>query len=350
MTVIFRSGDYICPPNFNEMFELIREFPGQFYKALLIGNDAIINTDRTTPVKNIVIAGLGGSGIGGNLLAELLRDELSIPVTVNKGYFLPAFVDEGTLLILSSYSGNTEEVLSCAKDAIARGLKPVCVCAGGKLEDFAKENNLSYILIPSGLPPRAALGFSCVQLFIVLHRFGLINDNYHAAFKRVAEFLAKEQEKIIEDSEFLAGRLLEKVIIVYAEDKYESVALRLKQQINENSKMYCWFNVIPEMNHNEIVGWRNPNKNLAVLIFRSEDEFHRNTQRIIYKKDVIVRLSDNVYEIDAKGADSWEKHFYLIHFGDWLSYHLAMLQGIDPVEVNVITKLKDFLDTSTNAQ
>lgn len=332
------------------MFDLIREFPGQFYKALVIGKDAVLHTERKAPVKNIVVVGLGGSGIGGNLLAELLRDELSIPVTINKGYFLPAFVDESSLLILASYSGNTEEVISCAKDAIQRGLMPVCVSSGGKLERFAKENNLDLILIPPNFPPRAALGFSTVQLFIILNRFGLISDAYHAAFQRVAEFLAKEQEKIIEDSEFLAGRLLEKVVIVYAEDKYESVALRLKQQINENSKMYCWFNVIPEMNHNEIVGWRNPNKNLAVLIFRSEDEYHRNTQRILFKKDVITTLSDNIYEIEAKGADSWEKHFYLIHFGDWLSYHLAMLQGIDPVEVNVITRLKDFLSTSPNPQ
>ncbi len=327
------------------MFNLIREFPGQILKALVIGEDAAISTTFSGPIKNVAIVGLGGSGIGGDLLAELLRDSIGVPITVTKGYFLPAFVDSSTLLILSSYSGNTEEVLSCANEAIAKGLKPVCVTSGGKLDRFALEHKLDVIHIPDGMPPRACLGFSSIQLFFILHHFGLISNSFKEALKRVAAFLAQEQEKMIEDSEFLAGKLEEKVVIIYAEDKYESVALRLKQQLNENSKMFSWYNVIPEMNHNEIVGWKQQHSNLAVLILRSSDEFHRNSERILFKKDVVSSLSENVYEIEAKGSDSYEKHFYLIHFGDWLSYHLAMLHGYDPDEVYVIDRLKNHLST-----
>lgn len=327
------------------MFNLIREFPGQLHKALVIGEDAHIGTTFNAPIKNVVIAGLGGSGIGGNLLAELLRDKLSIPVTVTKGYFLPAFVDSSTLLILSSYSGNTEEVLSCANEAIEKGLKPICITSGGKLDHIALANKFDVIHIPDGMPPRSCLGYSSIQLFFVLKHFGLITDDFKTLIKQAAEFLAQEQERIIEESEFLAGKLKEKVIIIYTEDKYESVALRLKQQLNENAKMHSWFNVVPEMNHNEIVGWKQQHPNLAVLILRSGEEFHRNTERILFKKDVISGISENVFEIDAKGRNSFERHFYLIHFGDWLSYHLAMLHGYDPDEVYVIDRLKEHLSS-----
>ncbi len=322
------------------MYDLIKEFPEQLRKAIEIGEKVSIKTTFPSGVKNIVVSGLGGSGIGGNILSELLRDELKVPVVVNKSYFLPAFVDASTLLILSSYSGNTEETISCAKQAIGRGLHPICVTSGGKLAEIAKENNLDLILIPAGFPPRACLGYSSTQLFFVLKYFGLTGDLFVSTLYKIAELLEAEQEKIKEDAEFLAEKLLKKVIVLYTEDKYESTALRLKQQINENSKLHCWYNVIPEMNHNELVGWREVNDALAVLILRADDEYHRNRERILFKKDVIVKLSENVYEIDAKGSDTFEKHFYLIHFGDWLSYYLAVKQGYDPSEIDVLIKLK----------
>lgn len=330
------------------MFELIKKFPEQIHEAITIGEGIQLKNKLIAPVKNIVVCGLGGSGIGGDLLSELLKSELSVPVIVNKSYFLPAFVDASTLLILSSYSGNTEETIACANEALDKGLHPVCVTAGGKLEEIAIKHKLDLIKIPAGHPPRACLGYSSTQLFFILAHHGVINYDFKTELARCATLLKTEQEKIMQDAEFLAGKLLQKVIIVYAEDKYESAALRLKQQINENSKMHCWYNVVPEMNHNELVGWKEPVGNLAVVIFRSEDEFHRNTHRIVYKKNVIVNLSENVYEVYAKGASAFEKHFYLIHFGDWLSYHLATLQGIDPVEVNVITNLKKKLDSLSN--
>ncbi|MES2619578.1 MAG: bifunctional phosphoglucose/phosphomannose isomerase [Bacteroidota bacterium] len=327
------------------MFELIKEFPAQLLAAINIGQNTSLKTKFTLPIRNVVVSGLGGSGIGGNFLSELLREELTIPVVVNKSYFLPAFVDSSTLLILSSYSGNTEETISCAEQAVEKGLQPIIVTSGGKLEEIALKHKLDLIKIPAGFPPRACLAYSATQLFFILKHYGLISDAFIAAFTRSAAFLEGEQKAIMADAELLAAKLLKKVIIVYTEDKYESTALRLKQQINENSKLHCWHNVIPEMNHNELVGWREPNEALAVLILRSCDEYSRNTSRILFEKDVIEKISDNVYEIDAKGGDTFERHFFLIHFGDWLSFYLATQQGYDPSEINVLLKLKSHMSS-----
>jgi len=327
------------------MYELIKEFPEQLRKALEIGEKAVLKSGSGTPIKNIVVCGLGGSGFGGNILSELLMSDLKVPVITVKSYFLPAFVDTSTLLILSSYSGNTEETVSCAYQAVEKGLKPICVTSGGKLAEFAVKNNLDLITIPSGFPPRACLGYSSTQLFFILNHYGLIDSSFKSLIEASATLLEKEQKEIMEDAEFLAEKLLRKVIVLYAEDKYESTALRLKQQINENSKLHCWYNVIPEMNHNELVGWREPNDALAVLILRANDEYHRNSARILFKKDVIVELSKDVYEIDAKGSNTFEKHFYLIHIGDWLSYYLAVKQGYDPSEIDVLIKLKGHMSS-----
>ena len=327
------------------MYELIKEFPAQLSKAIEIGKQANFKTQFASSIKNIVVSGLGGSGIGGNILNELLLNELKVPVTVNKSYFLPAFVDSSTLLILCSYSGNTEETVSCAMQAIAKGLRPICITSGGKLAEVAEKNNLDCIFIPTGFPPRTCLGYSSTQLFFVLKNYGLIDDSFILTITGVAMLLEKEQEQIMKEAELLATKLWKKVIVLYAEDKYESTALRLKQQINENSKLHCWYNVLPEMNHNELVGWREKNDALAVLILRADDEYARVSARIVFSEEVIKTLSDNMHEIVAKGSNAFEKHFYLIHFGDWLSYYLGVQQGYDPMEIDVLIKLKGHMSS-----
>lgn len=322
------------------MFQLIKEFPEQLLKALEIGEKIAFKTVSASPVKNVVVSGLGGSGIGGNILSELLLGNLKVPVIVNNAYFLPAFVDESTLLILASYSGNTEETLSCAKQAVDRGLNPICITSGGKLAEFAAANNLTLITIPSGFPPRACLAYSGIQLFYVLLHFNLINQEFKTWAVATASVLQQEQEQIKQAANALAEELIGKIIILYAEDRYQSVAVRIKQQINENSKLHCWHNVIPELNHNELVGWREPNNALAVLFLRADDEYYRSSERLSFTKAVIETLSTNVHEVFAKGNNAFEKHFYLIHFGDWLSYYLAEKQGYDPSEIDVLIRLK----------
>jgi len=330
-----------------DMFKLIKEFPEQLMEALAIGKKAHLDF-KNKAIKNIVVSGLGGSGIGGSLLAELLRENLSVPVIVNKGYSLPAFIDNSSLVILCSYSGNTEETIACANQALTKGLKPVCITSGGKLGEIALKNNLPQINIPGGFPPRACLGYSVVQLFYVLHYCGLIDDKFKEQIKGVAAFLKEQQPQLMKGAEALSVKLQKKLIIVYAEDKYESTALRLKQQINENGKMHCWYNILPELNHNELVGWREPNHALAVLIFRTDDAYPRNTHRAAFTKNVVQKINQNIFEIEAGGTNLFEKHFHLIHWGDWFSYYLAIQQGFDPMEIEVLNRLKNHMASIVN--
>jgi len=327
------------------MFDLIKNFPQQLLQAVEIGDKAVLTGKFEHPITNVVICGMGGSGIGGDVLAELLRNELSVPVTINKGYSLPGFVNSTTLLILSSYSGNTEETLACARAAVKKKIPATCVTSGGKLAEIALKHNWDSIAIPSGFPPRCCLGYSVTQLFFILCHHGLINADFKDSLIRSASYMELEQKKMLEETEYLAARIIKKPIIVYAEDKYQSVALRFKQQVNENAKSHCWTNVLPELNHNELVGWSKANEHLVVLVFRSDDENPRNTLRTNFTENVLHKISQPFYEIHAKGRDAYEKHFYLIHFGDWLSYHLCVMQGYDPFDIDVLIALKEHMSS-----
>ena len=325
------------------MFELIKNFPQQLLEALKIGEQAEMKSSPQQTVNNIIVSGLGGSGIGGNLVAALVNNEITVPLIVNKGYSLPAFADNTTLLILCSYSGFTEETLSCYREAIEKGLKAVCITSGGKLEELALKNGFDIIKIPGGFPPRACLGYAVTQLFFVLAHHGLIKDDHKEYIKKTAAFLEKEQNQIMDDAKFLAGKIAGKEIIVYVEDKSEAVAIRLKQQINENAKMHCWYGLFPELNHNELVGWSQAYPNLAVLLLKTGDEYERNEARMAFTKKVIEQCINPVYEITAGGRNKYEKYFHLIHWGDWLSYYLALEQGRDPMEIDVLNKLKSHM-------
>ena len=256
------------------MYELIQQFPAQMREALKLSANFPIRPMQGR-IENILVSGLGGSGIGGNLVKELVEGQLKVPFIVNKSYFLPAFTGPNTLLVLSSYSGNTEETVNVARQAYNKGLEPYSVTSGGKLGDLARAAGSDLIVLPSGFPPRTCLGYSSIQLLYVLNRNGLIGDEYSEQITGAADFLEQNQQQIMRDAEAMAEQLTGRVVILYAEDRIESTALRLKQQINENSKMHCWYNVVPEMNHNELVGWREQSEQLAVVFMRYDDEFER---------------------------------------------------------------------------
>lgn len=326
------------------MYELIQQFPAQMCEGLILSEKYPVKP-MGGRIDNILFSGLGGSGIGGNLVKELIENQLKVPFLVNKSYFLPAFTGQNTLLVLCSYSGNTEETVNVARQAYNKGLNPYCVTSGGKLGDLAEAASSDLILLPSGFPPRSCLGYSSIQLLYLLNINGLIGNEYSDQIRRAAEFIEQNQQQIMSDAESMAEQLKGRVVILYAEDRIESTALRLKQQINENSKMHCWYNVIPEMNHNELVGWREQSDQLAVVFMRYDDEFERNTHRIRFKQDVINQVTNRVLEIKAQGTDAYQRLFYLIHFGDWLSFYLAVKLGYDPMEINVLNDLKNKLSS-----
>jgi glucose/mannose-6-phosphate isomerase len=268
-------------------------------------------------------------------------NECRVPFIVKKGYSVPAYVGPRTLAIANSYSGNTEETLISYEQIREKGARIICVASGGKLIDMAKRDGFDYVQLPSDWPsPRACLGYSLtVQLWILQH-LGFISDKYIQEIQSSIELLRRESADIKIKAEDFAQRLHNHIPVIYVEDRMEPVAVRLRQQINENSKALCWHHVVPEMNHNELVGWREKNENLTVLYLRNEDDYSRNVTRMEINKKIIGQYVNEIIEVRSKGNTMIERALYLVHLGDWISWYLAQLRGVDALEVKVIDYLK----------
>jgi glucose/mannose-6-phosphate isomerase len=324
------------------MKELIEKFPEQLRKAVAIA-EAVKLSDTKHEIKNVLIAGLGGSGIGGTIATEINMLECKVPITVTKGYFMPEFVNENTLVIISSYSGNTEETINVMNLAIERKAHVVSITSGGFIADTAKTKNLDLVILPAGMPPRTCLGYSLVQVLNVLYQLALIKKNPLPKILSSAELLVSENESIHQEAKIISSFFKGKIPVLYSTTFHEGIAIRWRQQINENSKMLCWHHVVPEMNHNELVGWRNKNENLAVLYLLFNNEYERNLKRIEMNKDVIKQYTSNIHTLIAKGNNEIEQTFYLNAIGDWVSYYLSLENGVEAAEINVINHLKNQL-------
>lgn len=322
------------------MNQLIERFMDQLAEGLEIGRNASIRPAAAN-INHIYVAGLGGSGIGADFVASFIQDECRLPFLVRKGYHVPAFVGTNTLAIASSYSGNTEETLISYDQIKAKGARLLCVASGGKIIDKAKADGYDYIQVPSNWPsPRACLGYSVTAQLWTLHHLGYISDRAIQEVESSITLLRNESEDIKTQAKAIAGRLHHKIPIIYIEDRMEPVAVRLRQQINENSKALCWHHVVPEMNHNELVGWREKNDALAVLYLRNDDDYSRNAVRMDINKQIISQYAGDIIEVYSKGNTMIEKSMYLVHLGDWISWYLAELRGVDALEVKVIDFLK----------
>ncbi len=324
------------------MRTLIEQFPEQLKKALEIGKNQFFKTEKH-PVNNIVICGLGGSGIGANFFHDAVYEELEIPLTICKGYFIPTWLSKDSLVVICSYSGNTEEVLHCFDQAIARNATIIGISSNGEVQKMCEENRLNFVKIPGGFPPRACLGYSVVQLFYIALYFQLINKEFEIEFEASISLLLQEQDKIMKEAKKIAENIYDKIPIIYSSDAYESVSVRWRQQINENGKQLCWHHVVPEMNHNELVGWRDKNEMLAVIFLRNETDYFQIKKRMDLNKEVYKKYTPNIYEVHSKGNSFIERGLYLIHIGDWLSLFLSELRGYDTTEVKVIDHLKSNL-------
>lgn len=321
------------------MKELIASFTAQLRQAMDIGEKAVV-TPPKDEIRNVVITGLGGSGIGGSIVSQIVEHEIAVPVSVNKDYFLPAFAGKNTLVIVSSYSGNTEETISAMNIAIERGCKIACITSGGKILETARQNHFDHIIIPGGMPPRACLAYSFTQLFYLLHSYQLISDIFRSDLEKSIHLLDHEEEHICAEAYYLAEKLHRKIPVIYSQADFEGVVTRFRQQINENSKMLCWHHVLPEMNHNELVGWTIPNDKLAAVFFRNETDYNRTVARMELTKTIIAKYTPYIFEVHSKGNTQLQRSLYLIHFGDWVSWYLSEIRNIDATEVKVIDFLK----------
>jgi glucose/mannose-6-phosphate isomerase len=335
----------------SDMRGLLIRFPEQIEEAIAIGESSGISLDLSN-VSSIVITGLGGSAIGGDLLRSYLADEVSIPIVVNRHYFLPEFVRKKSLVIVSSYSGNTEETLAAHRDALRRGAHVLCISSNGATERIARQRKNPLIKIPGGFPPRAALGYSFFPILVTLIRNGLLRGRRRDLQETVVllkkkallyENLASASNDALSIAREFKGRL---PVIYSTTEHFDSVNLRWRTQLAENAKVLAYGNVLPEMNHNELVGWkvlRKLMKEIAVVVLRDADEHPRVKVRLDLTRKIVAKYSSHIIEVKSEGDSLLARMFSLIYLGDWVSYYLAMLNGVDPTPVKVIDYLKSEL-------
>ncbi|MGQ9804610.1 MAG: bifunctional phosphoglucose/phosphomannose isomerase [Chlorobiales bacterium] len=305
-------------------------------------------------VKSIVVTGLGGSAIGGDLVRAYVSSECAVPILVNRNYTLPAFVDASTLVIISSYSGNTEETLSAYRDAIERKAQIFCITSGGKVEELALKYKHYTVKIPPGAPPRTAIGYSLVPMLQTLAKFGFISDKE----KEIAETARYLKEKSLVYANFkdkqnlavkLARKCFQKLPVIYTSDDFTSaVGVRWRGQICENAKMLAYSNVFPELNHNELVGWNQYKdllKKTTVIMLHDKSDHPRTAFRMSVTKDIIKKYASDVIDVESEGKSLLTRLFSLILLGDWVSYYLSILNGVDATPVKAIDFLKESLST-----
>lgn len=310
------------------MLQAIKDFPRQCREALSLPKGLSISGE----INNIVVAGMGGSAIGGDLLKIYLNDA-NIPVHVSRGYKLPKFVNENSLVFAVSYSGNTEETLSSLKDAKEKNAQIIGITSNGKIAGECKK----VIKIPSGFQPRAALGYLFFPMLGVLHNSNIARVK-NEDLNEMLEIL-KHTDKFNDYAQKLAKPLKGKIPIVYASEAFGAVAMRWKTQINENAKLPAFYNVFSEMNHNEIAGYQGMDKNFAAVIIRDKYDNERIKKRMDVCKEIIGARID-VEEVETQGNSLLARMFSAVHLGDFVSYHLALWNRVDPGPVEVIEYMK----------
>jgi len=325
------------------MDKLIGKFTNQLREAVNLTDKYILKTSGEK-INKVIVLGMGGSGIAGSFLASVMRKYGKVPVFTSNSYDVPGWVDANTLVIASSYSGNTEETLTAFDNIAQKGIQIISITSGGKLLEKSVENGFDYIKIPAGWPaPRACFGYSFVAQLAIMEKIGLLNVNLSDSLPGAIDLIEIETEKIKSEAEKLSERLIDKLPFIYSNVDFEPLAIRFKQQLNENSKTLAHHAVVPEMNHNELVGWASPYKDIAVIFIRSNLYSPRVNTRIELSKEIILKYVDVMMEIEAKGDTFIEQLLYLVNLTDWVSFYLAKAKGVDVMEIANINYLKENL-------
>lgn len=331
------------------MFDLIYKLPEQCEEAVKIADSAVKGL-KFHNIVNVVISGMGGSAIGGDLTRMMAQDSCYIPIVVNRDYHLPSYVDERTLVIASSYSGNTEETLAAYNEAKEKKAKIVAITTGGELKNKAMADEVPVITIPAGMPPRAAIGYSFMPLLVLLEEAGIIRNctkqipGAIELMKKVRQDLEPQVPEDKNPAKALARRLYGKIPVIYgSQGVTDALAVRWKGQMNENGKHPAFFNVFPELNHNEIMGFEGEPrllKMMEIVILRSPEENERVKKRIEITSALIREMVSGISEVWPLGETRLERIMYHLIFGDYVSAYLAVLNEKDPTEIDFINTLK----------
>lgn len=329
------------------MFNIIADL----YKHIEHSFDIIKTSDinYNSNVDNILICGMGGSAIGGDFVKTVLNKEISFPICVNRQYCIPKWVNKNTLVIICSYSGNTEETISSLIEVEKLGVKPVIISSGGKILDTAINNKYTYIKMPQGIQPRAAFGYSSSLLLLLLNKIGLVDNNIiEHLYSAIDEI--KKMSIIYSDvnDDNLAITLASKVVksypIIYGTKSTNVVGLRFRCQLAENTKILSSHYILPEQNHNEIEGFQKSCIDDCILIWLyDEDDDDRNIKRIKVTSEILKdSCKDQYFYKESKGT-LISRLLKLIYFFDWVSFYGSIYNKINPTPVNKILELKKLM-------
>ncbi|MCP4728017.1 MAG: bifunctional phosphoglucose/phosphomannose isomerase [bacterium] len=339
ITALYDKSDYL---------RFLNNFPLQLEEAFEIEIPSF-SEDIKKSINNITIAGMGGSAIGGEIIGSLYRDELTIPVTVARDYNLPGFVNDRSLVITSSYSGNTEETLSCFKDAVRRNANLICITTGGELSGLAVEHNAKIVTIPEGYQPRAAIGLSLIPLIRILSNNEFISDqdeNIRECIEVITSLCGEYSpgntsgNMIIELAKEISGSI---PVIYTPGPPFDCLATRWRCQFTENAKILAFGNSFPELNHNEIMGWAKLTPcldNYYVIFLRDDGESEKIRSRIEITKEIITKYGVKTAEIRSNGREKLSRMLSLLYYGDYLSFYYAIMNKTDPTPIENIRFLK----------
>ena len=298
-------------------------------------------------ISSVLIIGQGGSSIGALLLRDLLKNNIDYPVIINHGYKLPNWVSSKTLIIVSSYSGNTEETLSVLDASLKKGFKPICISSGGKLLKICKKQKLDFLTLPEGFQPREALAYSIFALFSIFFRYQIISNDIFLKLKKACVYVLNNQSEIIKKAKSLSNIIYQKVPIIYSSNLFSGAIIRFKQQLNENSKNLSWFNIIPEMNHNEIVGWENINNNIKdyflPIFIKSNLDLKKNQLRTDLTLNYLKQKKIKTKMINLQKGDLYTQYLFLINLFDFTSFFLAKKNNVNAYDIDSILMLKSKL-------
>jgi len=330
----------------------LKDFPDQPAEVVKKMKSYTIDLD-VSGVQNIVFIGMGGSAIAGDIIVSYVRDELKVPVSVSRDYTLPSYVGKNTLMIASSYSGNTEETLAAVKHGLRRGALMVGITSGGELESICKKKNHPYVTVKEGYPPRQALGHMFFSQLLVLDKLGFIKVKKKDITETIdiLNELSARYDPHETQSNNLANHIAQSIYhaipVTYSGVAHlDPVTVRWQNQFNENSKTMAFSNVFPEMNHNEIMGWEGlPDvmQHFRVIFLRDSEENPRTAQRIKITKGILKKKNILFGEVFATGESRLARLFSMISTGDWASYYLALLNEKDPIAIDSIDLLKEKL-------
>ena len=318
----------------SHMLTFIDGLPDQIEIGLALAG----KTNFSGKFHSLTCCGMGGSGIALDVLKSVVKD---IPVFVVKDYVLPSTTNKQTLVIISSYSGNTEEMLSCYKEARKRKLKVLGISSNGKLREAFEKDKVPFILVPEGYPPRASLGiqFFAIVQFLIKNKISDIKQKDIDETKKILKSHNFSREAFI-----VSKSLQNKTPIIYTSPELSSVGYRFKCQCNENAKQQAFCGVFSEMNHNELESYSRPNNKFGVVLVRDEnDEMQLQKRMELFKKMIIKNVG--VIEITPKGKSTMARIFSTMLVLDYVSYYLALMNRVDPTPVEFIEEFKQKLAT-----